>query len=403
MLSLLAIITYLDRVCLAVAGPRMQDDLHIGPAAWGWVTSLFFISYAGFEIPSGALGDRIGPRRVLTRIVSWWSAFTTLTGTVSSYPLLLLVRFCFGMGEAGAYPNSGTVISRWVPKLNRARAWGIVWMSSQVGGAIAPLLVVPIQMHYGWRASFCLFGILGIAWSVIWYRWFRDSPREMQGISALERQEIGDDPPVRHSGLPWRQLFRSGMLWRVATTAACYVYTIGFYQSWLQTYLVRGRGFTESALMLSTLPYIVGALANITGGITADRFVRRFGLKAGRRAVGVIGLGTAAIGMTATIFAPTGLWALAFLSLAYAGILFQQPNNCATALDIGGRHSGAVFGFVNTAANVAATISSIVFGYLVAATGSYNVPFIPMLALLCVGVMLWLKVDPATQVFDRSQ
>ncbi len=119
LLSLLAIITYLDRVCIAVAGPQMQDSLHISPQAWGWVTSVFFFSYAAFEIPTGALGDRIGPRRVLTRIVMWWSAFTSLTGFVSSYPLLLLVRFCFGMGEAGAYPNAATVIGRWIPQRNR--------------------------------------------------------------------------------------------------------------------------------------------------------------------------------------------------------------------------------------------------------------------------------------------
>jgi ACS family glucarate transporter-like MFS transporter len=105
MLSLLAVITYLDRVCIAVAGPRMQDSLHISPEAWGWVTSVFFLSYSVFEIPTGALGDRIGPRRVLTRVVAWWSAFTSLTGAVSSYPILLVVRFCFGAGEAGAYPK----------------------------------------------------------------------------------------------------------------------------------------------------------------------------------------------------------------------------------------------------------------------------------------------------------
>jgi MFS family permease len=112
MLALLSVITYLDRVCIAVAGPRMQDSLHISPQAWGWVTSVFFLSYSAFEIPTGALGDRIGPRRVLTRIVLWWSAFTSLTGLVSNYLLLLLVRFCFGMGEAGAYPNASTVIAR---------------------------------------------------------------------------------------------------------------------------------------------------------------------------------------------------------------------------------------------------------------------------------------------------
>src|SRR5712692_10145528 len=100
------------------------------------------------------LGDRIGARRVLTRVVLWWSVFTSLTGAISNYVVLLAVRFCFGMGEAGAYPNASVVIGRWIPARNRARAWGIVWMCSQAGGAIAPLLVIPIQARYGWQASF---------------------------------------------------------------------------------------------------------------------------------------------------------------------------------------------------------------------------------------------------------
>jgi ACS family glucarate transporter-like MFS transporter len=403
LLSLLAIITYLDRVCIAVAGPRMQDSLHISPQAWGWVTSLFFISYAAFEIPTGALGDRIGPRRVLTRIVTWWSVFTSLTGVVSSYPLLLLVRFCFGMGEAGAYPNAATVIGRWIPKLNRGRTWGIIWMTSQIGAAIAPLLVVPIQARYGWRASFYLFGILGVAWSMVWYAWFRDSPREMSGITPAERQEIGDDPPVRHQGMPWRQALRSSALWRIAAIGACYVYVIGFFQSWLQTYLVKGRGFTEAALVLSTLPYIVGACANGIGGLASDFLVRKFGLKTGRRAVGVLGLGTAAIFMAATIVATSGIWSLTFLSLAYAGILFQQPNLCAVCVDTGRHHAGALFGFMNTAANAASALSSIVFGYLVAYSGNYETPFLPMLVLLCVGSVLWLRVDATHQLFEEQQ
>lgn len=400
LLSLLAIITYLDRICIAVAGPRMQDSLHISPQAWGWVTSLFFVSYAAFEIPTGALGDRIGPRRVLTRVVMWWSAFTSLTGAVSSYPLLLLVRFCFGMGEAGAYPNAAAVMARWIPQRNRARAWGIVWMTSQIGAAIAPLLVVPIQVRYGWRASFYLFGLLGVAWSVVWYVWFRDSPREMHGLSAVERREIGEEPPIRHDGMPWRRALRSVALWRIAALGACYVYVIAFFQSWLQTYLVRGRGFTEAALVLSTLPYLVGACANGIGGLSSDLLVRRFGLKAGRRVLGVAGLGSAAIFMAAAIVSRSGIWSLTFLSLAYAGILSQQPNLCAVCLDTGKQNAGAVFGFMNSAANAASAVSSIVFGYLVAYTGSYDAPFIPMLVLLCVGTVLWLKVDATHPLFE---
>lgn len=148
LVSLLLVITYLDRVCISVAGPRMQEALHLGPVAWGWITGVFTISYAAFEIPSGVLGDRIGPRRVLTRIVLWWSGFTSLTGLVSGYYPLLVTRFMFGAGEAGAYPNASVVVARWFPVPERGRACGIILMSAQVGGAIAPLLVVPIQARY---------------------------------------------------------------------------------------------------------------------------------------------------------------------------------------------------------------------------------------------------------------
>ena len=194
MLSLLSVITYLDRVCIAVAGPRMQDELQISPEAWGWVTSVFFLSYSAFEIPTGTLGDRIGPRRVLTRVVTWWSAFTALTGTVSNYYVLLLVRFCFGAGEAGAYPNASAVIARWIPRAKRTRAWGIVWMTAQVGAAFSPLLVVPIQIRYGWRAPFFVFGLVGVVWSVAWYTWFRDSPHEKPGVTKAELSEIDSAP-----------------------------------------------------------------------------------------------------------------------------------------------------------------------------------------------------------------
>ena len=400
MLSLLSVITYIDRVCIAVAGPRIQESLHISPEQWGWVTSVFFLSYSAFEIPSGALADRIGPRRVLTRIVLWWSAFTSLTGLVSSYAMLLVVRFCFGMGEAGAYPSASAVMARWVPARNRARAWGVVWMTAQIGAASTPLLVIPIQVRYGWQASFYVFGVLGVLWSAIWYTWFRDSPSEKPGVSPQELIEIGPSSSSSHHGMPWGLAMRSPVFWQIAAVGACYVYSLAFYQSWLQTYLVKGRGYTEAALMLSSLPYIVGACANALGGVASDALVRRLGLRRGRRTLGVCGLTFAAVFMAAAILTTSGAWALAFLSLAYAGILVQQPNLCAVCLDTGKAHAGTVFGFMNTAANLASAVAAIVFGYLVAYTGSYTAPFIPMLALLCVGAVLWLKLDPSREIFE---
>jgi len=394
LLSLLLVITYLDRVCISVAGPRMQEALHIGPLAWGWVTGVFTLAYAAFEIPSGALGDRIGPRRVLTRIVLWWSGFTSLTGLVTGYYPLLLTRFLFGMGEAGALPNAAVAVARWFPVPERGRAFGISLMATQLGGALAPLLVVPIQVHYGWRASFYVFGILGVAWSVVWYRWFRDSPAEKAGVSQAELEETRGLVAKAHRGLPWKIALRSGNLWAAMGVGFCYVYTFYFFQSWFHTYLVKARGYSENALLLSSLPFLVGAGANCGGGLASNALVKRLGLKWGRRWIGLVGLGTAALCTVVVLFTHQWLGALFLLSLVYGGITFQQPTMFAVCLDIGGEYAGAVVGAMNTAAQIGSFVSSVVFGYLVARYGSYNVPFIPMAALLLIGAGLWLKVDP---------
>ena len=202
--------------------------------------------------------------------------------------------------------------------------------------------------------------------------------------------------------MPWATALRIPALWRIAAIGACYVYTLGFFQSWLQTYLVKGRGFTEAALVLSSLTYVVGATANGLGGIVGDWMVRRYGLRNGRRWIGIAGLSVAALSMTAAIFAPSGNLALVFLSCAYGGILFQQPTLCALCLDVGRKNAGAVFGFMNTAANVASALSAVVFGYLVGYFGNYNTPFIPMVALLSGGTLLWLHVDPTRELFPEG-
>ncbi len=199
--------------------------------------------------------------------------------------------------------------------------------------------------------------------------------------------------------MPWATALRIPALWRIAAIGACYVYTLGFFQSWLQTYLVKGRGFTEAALVLSSLTYVVGATANGVGGLAGDWMVRRHGLRNGRRWLGVAGLSAAALFLAAAIVAPSGNLALVFLSCAYGGILFQQPTLCALCLDVGRKHAGAVFGFMNTAGNAASALSAVVFGYLVGYFGNYNAPFVPMVVLLSVGAVLWLQVDATRELF----
>ncbi len=379
LLCVLAIIMYLDRVCMSVAGPRMQDALHIAPEQWGWVGTVFSFGYGLFEVPTGHLGDRLGARRILTRIVLWWSAFTALTGAVSTYPILLGVRFLFGAGEAGAFPIVAVAISQWFPPATRGRAFGLFIMCSQLGGALSPLLVVPIQQRFGWPMSFYAFGCVGVIWSFIWMWRYRD--------------RVVEATTDRVVSISWRSLLRNRSLWAVMALTACYVYTMGFYQTWLHTYLERGRAFSEHDLSWSALPYLFGAAANLLGGIALDWLTSRIGVKWSQRGVGMAGLLLASISTTGAIMTTSHFALIACLSLAYTGITFQQPAVFAACADIGGLRSGAVAGMMNTAGQVGYFVSSLVFGYLVKIFHNYDAPLFPMAGLLALGMFLWWRVD----------
>jgi MFS family permease len=419
LLFLLSIITYIDRVCIAVAGPRMQEDLGMSPEQWGWVVGVFAISYAVFEIPSGSLGDRIGPRKVLTRIVIWWSVFTSLTGMAWNYLVLLPIRFLFGAGEAGAYPNSSGSISRWFPTTERARAHGLVWMASRVGGALTPFLVIPIQAAFGWRVSFFCFGFLGLIWAWYWYRWYRDDPYKMPGVTRGELEEIGAVRAAEHHSLPWSIALRRSNLWLLMLMYFTYCWGAFFFLSWMPTYLAKGRGFSETGLLFSTVPFILGASANLAGGYASDVLVRKWGLKWGRRSVAIFGLGSAAVLTVATMMTENQYLALLFLAMSYAGSDFMLPTAWAVCLDVGRKYAGAVTGTMNTAGQVGSFLSSVAFGYFVVYGNTllpqlglpvtsgirnltYEVPLVPMAVMLAISALLWLKIDPTVELIPAE-
>ena len=403
LLFLLSIITYMDRVCIGLAGKRIQADLGLNESQLGWVLGIFALSYAVFEIPSGALGDRIGPRKVLTRIVLWWSAFTSLTGVISGFWSMLGVRFAFGAGEAGAYPNSSSAISRWFPVGERARAHGVVWMASRMGGAIAPLLVVPIQVAYGWRASFFVFGFAGVIWSIVWYAWYRNYPAEKAGVSAEELAEVGGGEKPVHTPLPWGIALRSRNLWTIMLMYHTYCWGSYFYLSWLPNYLQKGRGFSEAELKIyAVLPFVAGIFGNLTGGTVSDLLSKKYGLKVGRLAVGTTGLFLSACFLLATSLTPNKYAAVAFLTLGYGSMDCMLPVSWAICLDIGRKYAGSITGAMNMAGQLGSFLTAVVFGKLVTYYGNYNTPLLPMAGMLFVSAFLYTRIDPREQLIPES-
>ncbi|MDR1789215.1 MAG: MFS transporter [Opitutaceae bacterium] len=405
LLFLGSMITYLDRVCISVSGKNIQEELGISLEQWGWVLGAFVIAYGIFEIPGGALGDKYGPRKILTRIVAWWSAFTVLTGLAQGFRQLLIVRFLFGAGEAGAFPNFSAAIARWFPIHERARAQSFVWMASRLGGALSPVLVIPLQQWLGWRAVFYVFGAAGLLWTLAWWFFFRDHPAEKRGVTRAELEKINPMPIMSdHRKTPWKQIFSKANIWWVMLMYHANAWCVFFYLTWLHIFLVNGRGFTPRELvMFSWLPFVFGAGANLLGGITSDFLVRRTGLKWGRRLVGVGGLGAATVFLTLTIFTQAKLPTILFLALAYGFSDFALPVAWAVCLDIGQKNAGVVTGAMNMAAQAGSFLTTVLFGYIVVASGSYNAPLIPIAVMSLVATLAWLKINPASPLSPATE
>jgi len=399
----LTAIAYLDRVCIATAAPAMKADLGLSDVEMGYVFSAFTFAYALFEVPSGWLADRFGARLMLTRIVVWWSAMTALTGWVGGFASLFAVRFLFGMGEAGAFPSIARAYARWLSPRERGRAFGLALMTAALGGAATQPLVVWLLETIHWRHTFPIFGIVGCVWAVAWFWWFRDDPNEHRQVNAAELRLVGHERPTPHAGVPWGELLRSRNLWVICAMYFTAIYGWYFYITWLPTYLLKARGFDLKAVgWLAALPLLSIAAGVFAGGWLSDVFVRRWGLRVGRRCTGVVGLPLAAVaiicGITTTSPMSSALYLAAAAGLAALGV---SPA-WAVCLEIGGRHAGVVTGAMNTFGNLGGALCPVVVGLSLDRWGSWNVPLVSVAVLYVVAAGCWLLIDPTRPILSNE-
>lgn len=400
LLSSLSAITYMDRLCIAVAGPGMQKDLKLSPEQWGWVLGAFALTYGLLEIPTGALGDRKGQKKVLTRIVIWWSVFTSLTGMVRKFGMLIAVRALFGVGEAGAFPNMSGVVARWFPAKERARAQGAIWGASRLGGVLAPLIIVPVMAAFGWRQTFWLFGIFGILWVFFWLKMFHNDPkRGSRDVEAKATATECEESAHAHTPIPWKAIFGNRQVWLIMAMYWCYVWGSWFYLSWFHTYLVKGRGFTITEMAIySPLPFIMGVFGNILGGYLSDRASVKLGVKRGRAFVGSLCLALSAVCLFLTAATTGKFTGILFLALGFGIMDCMLPSAWAICLDIGEKYAGAITGAMNSAGNIGGFVCSIAFGYLVEDSGNYNTPIVVIGILVLVSAVLFSRINGAEKI-----
>jgi len=397
----LAILAYIDRVCISQAAPIMSHDLGLTKTQMGSVFSAFALAYALFEIPGGWLGDWMGPRRVLMRIVMWWSAFTALTGMMWNYASLWVTRFLFGAGEAGCFPNLTKAFTTWLPQHERVRAQGIMWMFARWGGAFTPPLVVLTFHLVSWRWAFVLYGALGCIWAVFFYFWFRDNPKEHRSVNAAELALLAGAEKMAsgHGDVPWGKLVRSRSVWLLWWQYFLISYPWYFYITWLPTYLQEYRYLSpEVSARYAIMPLFFGGFGNLVSGFLAPRVARwTGGVRNGRRVSGSVGFLGASACLLVSMHLHDPFWGMVAMGFASFCNDLVMPGAWGACMDVGGKYAGTLSGSMNMMGNLAGFVAPWLGGYILQTTGGdWNLFLYTMAAAYLLGTFCWPFIDPVT-------
>ncbi|MBM3813515.1 MAG: MFS transporter [Acidimicrobiia bacterium] len=425
----LAILAYIDRVCISMAAPHMSEDLGLDKKQMGSIFSAFALAYALFEIPGGWLGDWMGPRRVLMRIVLWWSAFTAFTGAVWNLSSLWITRFLFGAGEAGCFPNLTKSFTTWLPQQERVRAQGIMWTFARWGGAFTPPLVFWVFKIMNWRWAFVLFGAIGLVWAFFFYRWYRDNPRDHKSVNEAELALLAgsEETASGHGNVPWGKLIASRSVWLLWLQYFLLAFPWYFYITWLPTYLKEVRGLQEADVATyAILPLLLGGLGSLFCGLISAPLARVTGsVKLARRLLGSAGFFGAGSLLIVSVNTENALMAMIFMGMASFCNDLVMPGSWGACMDVGGKYAGTLSGSMNMMGNMAGFVAPWLGGYILedpvgtvnaafgwmgvqwgeqalsAAGSNWNVFLYLMAGVYLLGTLCWPLIDPVKPLEER--
>ena len=413
LLCLMYLITYLDRVSLAnTAGPIMKE-YGFNKITMGIIFSSFIWAYALFQVPGGWLGDRFGPRKVLSVIMAYRTVIAILTTGAMGFASFWGIRFALGVGEAGAFPTATRAMQMWFPRDERGFVQGVSHAASRLGAAVGPPIAVAIMIHYGWRSVFYVIGALSLLWSILYLVMYRNMPEETSLVSRAElarirgldeKGEIKQANIQKRPKVPWNILLKHGNMWAVMCAYATYIYSLWFFLSWLPSYLVEYRHFTVIKTgLFASMPLMAGVMGDAFGGWLTDKLLLRTNnLKFARRSVAIVAM----LGCgTSTLFAAMSanpFTAVYCLTVAMFFLEMTIGPAWAVPMDIGGEFSGTVSGMMNMGGQFVGALSPTIFGYLVS-RGSWVAPFVVSAGLLFVGAAIWaFWIDPEQSVIDKG-
>ncbi|HEY1648005.1 MAG TPA: MFS transporter [Terracidiphilus sp.] len=398
----LAVLSYVQRVAISGAAGPISHDLHLSKQQMGLVFGAFGLSYALFEIPMGLLGDRFGPRRALAQIVLAWSAFTALTGAAWNVGSLVAIRFLFGAGEAGCFPNLTRMLSAWLPSRERVTAQSLMWACTRWGGAATPPLTLLCITWFGWRRAFVGFALLGLVWCIAFLAWFRDDPANHRGVNPAEREILQASRilTTHGAGRSWISLLLTRQVAALVLQYFCFSYVWYFYITWLPTYLREGWGQSaQRAAALAVLPLLFGGFGSLTAGFSSRRLPRR--------AIAFGGFLATALLLFACTRMHAVVPAMVVMGLASFASDLTMPISWDTCVEIGGAYTATVAAAMNMLGNLGGFVAPVVGGVILqrvgTGRGAWNLLIYSMVGASTVSAVCWLYLDPESAAGDRER
>jgi len=403
LLFIISAIAFLDRTNISIAGIAIRDEYGIDQVQLGWVFSAFLIGYALFQVPAGWLAARYGPRLVLTGALIWWGIFTAATAIIppqgsAALLLLALTRFSLGIGESVVYPAGNQFLSRWIPAQERGKANGWIFAGVGAGSGITPPLITAIILAGGWRASFYVCAVIGLVAAGIWFLVARDRPQDHASVNAAELAHIEaglpSAPPVSRSPVPWRTILTNRNVWGLFISYFAFGYVIWIYFSWFFIYLAEARQLDiKASAVFAMLPFLCMTLGCLIGGVVNDRVAARYGLYWGRSGLSVIAFLLTGIFLICGAVADSASLAVAILAGGAGAIYLSQSSFWSVTVDIAGQHSGVVSGFMNMGCQIGGALTATLTP-MIAAQFGWTAAFVAGAAVVFVGMVAWLAVDP---------
>jgi MFS family permease len=395
LLCLMYLITYVDRVNVSTAAPVFQKELGLSNLQVGLVFSMFAYPYLAFQVFGGWLGDKFGARRTLVACGIIWAAATIATGLVGGLTTLLIARFFLGFGEGATFPTATRAMSNWTAPSQRGFAQGITHSFSRFGNAITPPIVAWLILAVSWRFSFVVIGLVSLVWVLVWAYYFRDDPREHRGITQAEIDRL---PPYvarrEQAAIPWAPLFRRML--PVTLVYFCYGWTLWLFLSWLPSFFMHSYNMNlkDSAIFAAGV-FFAGVLGDTAGGLISDWLVRRTGnLRLGRCHMVMVCMLLALGSLLPVMFVHDALMAAVALSLGFFFAELTIGPMWAIPMDIAPKFSGTASGIMNMGSAFAAIVSPVIGGWIIDATGDWNLPFVGSIGLLVAGALLTLSMHP---------